>query len=179
MELHMHTHHFARRMPDWRAAVVGGCVAGAVFLMIELFAAAVAGQSLWAPLRMIAAIVMGHGALAQPATFAPGVMLVALVTHFVLSILFSVILAVIMAPFSLDSSVQMASLAGAVFGVLLYVINYYGMTQLFPSFADARSWVSLFIHILFGLVAAQTYVSLERRESDKGIGHRWNDGGHG
>ncbi|MGF6653399.1 protein-S-isoprenylcysteine O-methyltransferase Ste14 [Paraburkholderia youngii] len=110
MELHMHSHHFDRRMPEWPAAVIGGCVAGAVFLVIELFAMRVAGQSLWVPLRMIAAIVMGRDAL-QAAPFAPGVVAVALVTHFVLSILFAVILAVIMAPFSLDSSVG-AGIAG-------------------------------------------------------------------
>jgi len=166
MELHMHSHHFVRRMPDWPAAVIGGCVAGAVFLVIELFAMRVMGQSVWATPRMIAAIVMGRGVLAHPGTFAPGVMLAALVTHFVLSVLFAVILSVIMAPFSLDSSVAMASLVGAVFGVLLYVVNFYGMTQLFPWFADARSWVSFISHILFGLTAADTYLSLEREASD-------------
>lgn len=166
MELHMHSHHFVRRMPEWPAAVIGGCVAGAVFLVIELFAMRVMGQSVWASLRMIAAILMGRDVLAQPATFATGVMLVALVTHFVLSSLFAVILAVIMAPFSLDSSVGMASLVGAVFGVLLYVINFYGMTQWVPWFADARGWVSFLNHIVFGLVAADTYLSLERKGSD-------------
>ena len=140
------------------------CVA--VFLVIELFAMRVMGQSVWALPRMIAAIVMGRGVLAQPATFAPAVILVALVTHFVLSILFAVILAVIMAPFSLDSSTGNASLVGAVFGLILYVVNYYGMTQLFPWIADARSWVSFLNHIVFGLVAADTYLSLERKESD-------------
>ena len=161
MELHMHSHHFVRRMPEWPASVLGGCVAGAVFLVIELFAMGVAGQSLWSPLRMIAAIVMGRDVLEQPAAFAAGVMLVALLVHFALSILFAVFLSVIMAPFSLDSSVGMASLVGAAFGVLLYVINFYGMTQWFPWFADARGWVSFLNHIVFGLVAADTYLSLE------------------
>ena len=168
MELHMHSHHFVRRMPEWPAALLGGCVAGAVFLVIELFAMSVAGQSVWSPLRMIAAIVMGRDVLAQPATFAAGVVLVALLVHFALSILFAVILAVIMAPFSLDSSVGMVSLVGAVFGVLLYVVNFYGMTQWFSWFADARGWVSFFNHIVFGLVAAHTYLALEKREPDAG-----------
>ncbi|CAB3807528.1 hypothetical protein LMG28688_06564 [Paraburkholderia caffeinitolerans] len=165
MELHMHSHHFVRRMPEWPAALIGGCVAGAVFLVIELFAMRVMGQNVWAPLRMTAAIVMGRDVLAQPAAFSAAVMLGGLVVHFALSILFAVILAVIMAPFSLDSSVGMASLVGAVFGVLLYVINFYGMTQWFPWFADARGWVGFLNHIVFGLVAADTYLSLERKES--------------
>ncbi|WP_429454766.1 hypothetical protein [Paraburkholderia sp. WC7.3g] len=166
MELRMHSHHFTRRMPDLRAAVIGGCVAGVVFLVIELVAMRLMGQSVWGPPRMIAAIVLGRDALMQPATFAPGIMLAALVTHFVLAMLFTVILAVIMAPFSLDSSVGMASLVGAVFGVLLYVVNFYGMTQWFPWFADARGWVSFLNHIVFGLVAADTYLRLERKEEE-------------
>jgi len=58
MELHMHSHHYARRMPDWRAAVIGGCVAGAVFLVLEFLAMWAIGQSPWGPPRMIAAIVV-------------------------------------------------------------------------------------------------------------------------
>ena len=168
MELHMHSHHFVRRMPEWPATVIGGCVAGAVFLVIELFAMRVMGQSVWALVRMTAAIVMGREVLTQPATFAAGVVLVALVVHFALSILFAAVLAVIMAPFSLDSSDGMASLVGAVFGVLLYVVNLHGMTQLFPWFADARGWVSFLNHIVFGLAAADTYLSLEKKPSYAG-----------
>jgi hypothetical protein len=165
MERHLHSHHFGRRMPEWPAAVIGGCVAGAVFLIIELLAMRVVGRSLWAPLRMIAAIVMGRDAL-HAAPFAPGVVVVALVTHFVLSILFAVILAAIMAPFSLDASVGLASLVGVVFGVLLYVINLHGMTYLFPWFADARGWATFLNHVLFGLVAADMYLALEGEGSD-------------
>jgi uncharacterized membrane protein YagU involved in acid resistance len=98
----MHSHHFTRRMPDWRAAVIGGCVAGAVFLVLELLVMWVTGQSPWGWPRMIAAIAVGRDALAQPASFDAGIMLVALIVHFALSILFAIILAVIMAPFSLD-----------------------------------------------------------------------------
>jgi uncharacterized membrane protein YagU involved in acid resistance len=166
MELHMHSHHFVHRMPDWRAAVIGGCVAGAVFLVIELVAVGIMGQSVWAPLRMIAAIVLGRDAVALSATFEVGILLAALAVHFALSIVFAMILAVIIAPFSLDSSVGMATLAGAVFGILLYVVNFYGMTQLFPWFADARGWVSALDHIVFGLIASDTYLRLERREAD-------------
>jgi len=68
-------------------------------------------------------------------------MLTGLIVHFVLAIVFAVILGVIMAPFSLDSSVGMASLAGVLFGVAVYLVNFYGMTAFFPWFAEARGWV--------------------------------------
>ncbi|RQR52968.1 hypothetical protein DIE07_34545 [Burkholderia sp. Bp9002] len=164
MELHMHSHHFVRRLPDWRAAVIGGCVAGVVFFVIEVVAMAISGQSVWAPLRMIAAIVLGQDALAPSSTFDAGVVLAALAVHFTLSIVFALILATIIAPFSLDSSIGMATLAGAVFGLALYVVNFYGWTQGFPWFADARGWVTALNHVVFGLVAADTYLRLEKRE---------------
>ncbi|KVC70229.1 hypothetical protein WI73_14850 [Burkholderia ubonensis] len=162
MQLHMHSHHYARRIPVWRAAVIGGCVAGAVFLVIQVVAAAIIGHDAWAPLRMIAAIYFGDDALAPSTTVEVGTLLAALGVHFALSIVFALILAVIIACFSLDSSVGMASVAGAVFGVLLYVVNYYGMTQVFPWFADARGWVSALDHIVFGLIVSDAYMRLER-----------------
>ncbi|WP_133664185.1 hypothetical protein [Paraburkholderia sp. BL10I2N1] len=164
MERHMHLHHFIRRVPDWRAAVIAGCAAGAVFLVLEFLGMWFAGQSPWGAPRMIAAIAVGRGVLAQPATFDVGIVLVALVVHFLLSIIFALILAVIIAPFSFDSSMGMASLAGAVFGATVYLINFYGMSHVFPWIEDARSWVSFMSHIVFGLVAADTYLRLERKE---------------
>ena len=43
---------------------------------------------------------------------------------------------------------------GAAFGLAPYLINFYGMTALFPWFANARNWVSIFAHVMFGLIAA-------------------------
>jgi len=41
---------------------------------------------------MIAAIPLGRGVLSQPATFDAGIVLVALIVHFVLSVIFALIL---------------------------------------------------------------------------------------
>ncbi|MBP0633217.1 hypothetical protein [Cupriavidus sp. AcVe19-1a] len=163
MELHMHSHHFTRRMPDWRAAAIAGFSAGVVFLVVEMVALWLMGENPMGPPRMIAAIVMGPDVLSQGGTSA-GVMLAALITHFVLSIVFGMILAIIMAPFSFDSSIGMASLVGAVFGVAVYLIDFYGMTRVFPWFAEARGGLSFLAHVIFGLVAADAYLKLERKE---------------
>lgn len=53
-----------------------------------------------------------------------------------------------------------AVLVGAAFGLGLYVLNFYGMTAAFPWFATARNWVSIFSHVVFGLVAAASYKQL-------------------
>ncbi|GAB3626828.1 membrane protein [Pandoraea terrae] len=166
MELHMHSHQFTRRMPDWRAAAIAGLVAGVVFLVLDLLAAWAMSGSLWGPPQMIAAIVMGRDVITQPAVFGAGVLVTALIVHFVLAAVFGLILAVIMAPFHFDSSIGMSSLVGAVFGIALYFINFYGMTQFFPWFAEARGWVTAVVHIVFGLVAADMYLRLERKEGE-------------
>jgi len=165
MELHMHSHHFVHRTPDWRAAAMAGLAAGVIFVVLESVLTLAMGGSLWAPLRMTAAIVMGQGVTAQAATFGGGVVLVGLVVHFVLSIVFTLILAAIMAPFNLDSSVGMTTLAGLVFGLAVYLIDFYGFARLFPWFIEARGALSLVTHLIFGLVAADIYLQIERRRA--------------
>ncbi|TCG04705.1 hypothetical protein BZM27_38915 [Paraburkholderia steynii] len=164
MGRHMHSHHFASRMPDWRAAAISGCIAGVVFLLLELFAMSILRQSPWGAPRMIVAIALSRDVLSLSATFGFGIILAGLIVHFVLSVIFVLVLAVIAALFSLDSSTGTASLAGAAFGVALYLVNFYGMSHLFPWLADARSWASFVSHIVFGLVAADTYLWLETKE---------------
>ncbi|CAB3653007.1 hypothetical protein [Paraburkholderia rhynchosiae] len=164
MELHLDSHHFTHRQPDWRAAALAGIIAGAIFLILGVFLMTlVTGQSLTEPPRMIAAIILGRGALRSPHAFSVGIVLAAFIVHFALAIVLALILSLIAVSFSLDSSVGMATLAGAVFGGIVYIINFYGMTQFFPWFAEARNWVSALAHIIFGIVAANMYMRLERR----------------
>ncbi|SEJ39813.1 hypothetical protein SAMN05192539_1010105 [Paraburkholderia diazotrophica] len=174
MELHLHSHHFTHRMPDWRAAVWAGAIAGAVFLLLGAFLmAVVTEQDPRVPPHMIAAIILGRGAMQSAEALPVGIVVAALVVHFALAVLFAVILSVIIASFSLDSSLAMASLAGLAFGLGIYLINFYGMTRFFPWFAEARNWANVLAHIVFGVVAAGAYMRLERKvrqsgESDTG-----------
>ncbi|AQV93879.1 hypothetical protein BJN34_08245 [Cupriavidus necator] len=162
MELHMQSHRYTHRWPDWRAAALAGLVAGVVFLVLDLLAAMLMGASVWKTLTMIGAILLGPDVLTQTATFQMSVLLAAVGVHFVLSVVFALILATIMAPFHFDSSVGMASVVGALFGLGLLLVNFYGMTAVFPWFAEARGWVTAIAHIVFGLVAADSYLKLER-----------------
>lgn len=172
LHLHSHSHQFARRLPDWRAAAMAGIAAGVIFAVLEALLTLSMGGSAWAPLWMTAAIVMGHGVAAQAATFSAGILVVGLIVHFVLSVILGLILAAIMAPFNLDSSVGMASLAGAIFGLAVYLIDFYGMTSFFPWFIQARGALSLVTHLVFGLVAADVYLRYERRAAGAGATNR-------
>lgn len=155
----MATRYGFRIRPDWRAAVWAGIIAGLVFMMLEMILVPMfMGGSPWGPPRMIAAIALGEGVLPPPDTFAPGILAAAIVVHFVLSIVYALILGVLIA----GSSRGTAIWVGAGFGLVLYLVNFYLFTAIFPWFAMARNWISVFCHITFGLVAGWAYVALRR-----------------
>lgn len=160
----VHTHRLSYRKPDWKAGLYAGLIAGVVFLVLEMLLVPLfMGGSPWGPPRMIAAIVMGREVLPPPETFEAGILLGALVLHFALAIVFGLLLAVIISLFNFDSSAGLTFAVGAVFGLLLYYVNFYGMTAFFPWFAEARNWLSLVLHMLFGVAAAESYFQLEKR----------------
>ncbi len=139
---------------------MAGLIAGAVFMMLEMIMVPLfmPDGSPWGPPRMIAAIGMGKEVLPPPATFALMPVMVAMIIHFILSIIFAVILAFIVSRLGLG----IALLIGAVFGLVLYFVNFYGFTAIFPWFAMARNWISIFSHIVFGAAAAWAYKALAR-----------------
>lgn len=75
-----------------------------------------------------------------------------------LAIVYGLILALIIHRLNIG----MAIVAGAVFGLGLYAINFYGFTSVFPWFAMARGGLSIFVHLVFGVVAALAYKRLQR-----------------
>lgn len=160
MELHMHSHRWERRSPDWTAAAVSGFVAGAVLMVLDLLWSALTGVSPWITSHRIAAIMMGPEAL-QSTAFDVWVVAAALLTHYVLGIVFGMVMAAVIAPFHFDSSVGMVLLVGAVFGFALYLLNFYGMVAVFPWFAEMRGWATLVAHLIFGMVTAYMYLKLE------------------
>jgi hypothetical protein len=164
MELGTHSHRWEHRMPDWPAAAVSGFVAGAVLMVLELlWSIMVVGTSPWMTSHMIAAIAVGPDAL-QVADFSLSLITLALATHYVLGIVFGLALAAIIAPFHLDSSTGMVLLIGAVFGVAIYLLNFYGMARFFPWFADMRGWATLAANMIFGMAAAVFYRRPERSD---------------
>ena len=78
---------------------------------------------------------------------------------FTASIAYSVILSRVIARLGTALSL----LAGIVFGLLLYGINMYGFTALFPWFEATRDWITVIAHVVFGIVAAAVYKLLSKR----------------
>ncbi|MBI3284785.1 MAG: hypothetical protein HYZ65_08050 [Burkholderiales bacterium] len=163
MELHMHSHHWEARKPDWMAAAVAGFLGGAVLMVLELFwSTMVLDISPWTGSNMVAAIALGS-ATAQATAYSFAGAMLALLTHYVLGIAFGMALAAVIAPFHFDSSTGMALLTGAVYGLVLYLFNFYGMTRFFPWFAELRGWATLLSQIAFGMTVALMYTKLERQ----------------
>lgn len=141
-----------------RTGALAGLIAGAVFMMMEMGLVAMAGDSPWGPPRMIAAIIMGEGVLPPPAPFDLMVLMAAMAVHFMLSIVIGVGFAFIARRFGLAMAVG----AGAVVGLGLYVVNFYGFTAIFPWFAMARNIISIVSHIAFGVVLGLSYRMLAK-----------------
>lgn len=151
---------------DWKAGVWAGLIAGIVFLILEMFMVwAFMGESPWAPPRMIAAIVFGEGVLPKPdvpATFSFGIVMTAMVIHFGLSAVYGLIGGALVHRFGFGG----AAALGAAFGLALYLINFYPIAgALFPWFAMARNWISVFAHIVFGAVLGLAYVGLRKTQA--------------
>src|SRR5918993_1654780 len=128
----LHAHASVRVVPEWRAAVWAGVIAGAVFLVLEMVMVPMfLGGSPWDPPRMMAAIVLGERVLPMPGQAPPPVnatvLVAALGVHFVLSIIYAVILAGLVARVPPGAAIAI----GIGFGVALYVVNFYGFTAIF------------------------------------------------
>jgi hypothetical protein len=147
----------AEQRIDWRAGALAGIVAGivatAVQLLLWLAFTDALPQILFRDARLAAAIILGPGVLPPPADFDAGVMLAATLVHFALSIIYGLALAALIAPLDWYRS----ALAGNAFGLVLYGVNMYGFTAVFPWFAATRDWITLAAHLAFGVSAAAAY----------------------
>ncbi len=165
-EIRMMTPMIERKL-DWKAAIWAGIIAGVVFMMLEMLLVMwLKGQSPWGPPRMIAAMVMGKGVLPPPAPFDMGVLLVAMMVHFVVAIVLAFIFAWLAS--AIGAGMVWSIIGGAVFGVMVYFVNFYGATALFPWFAMARGPITLFTHAMFGLVLGCAYWVIARSGTTRG-----------
>lgn len=143
---------------DCKAGVSAGIIAGLIFLALEMIMVPLfLGGSPWGPPRMIGAIVLGNGVLPPPATFDFGVVIVAVILHMILSVIYAIMIGFIIKSMSFGK----ALLVGAAIGLIIYFVNFYIMTGIFPWFAMARNWVSGFAHVSFGIGAAWAFKVLQ------------------
>ncbi|MFI0419720.1 hypothetical protein [Spongiactinospora sp. 9N601] len=129
---------------------IGGVVSGMIFAGVTMwFASTQPPGKADMPLHMMASIVQGgkQAIMAGQTSVWAG-----LAVHLVLSAAFGIGFALIAPALRTNGT---AALAGTVYGVLLYVVNFLVLSPLlFPVFGDANQPFELFAHMVFGTVLA-------------------------
>lgn len=166
MEHRLHLPRWDRREPDWQAAAVAGFAAGAVLMVLEFaWAAFASADGPWRVAQLVAALTLGpEHTLHLPAhAFDAGIVAAALLTHYALGIAFGLLLGRFLVGFHLEGRPAAALALGALFGLLLYAVNFHALTGFFHWFRELRGWTTLIAHLVFGATAALLYWRLARR----------------
>jgi hypothetical protein len=141
----------------WVSAVAAGAVAGIAFIvMISVLGSIVHGESVWAPFHRIAAMVLGPWSLEEIDTFDASVIGMALAIHLGLAAFYGIVLSYLIVEFTRRN----APWLGAVAGLLIYLVNFYGFAGLFPWMTEMRGPVMLVSHAVFGVLLASCYWAL-------------------
>lgn len=139
------------------ATILAGVIAGILSTLVQilLWLGFTDGfpAFLFRDARLTAALALGNSVLPPPATFDMGVMLAAAAIHFTLSIVYAALLL----RFASRLEIAPAMLVGAGFGIVLYIVNLYGFTMVFPWFAQVRGWITLAAHVAFGISVVLAY----------------------
>ncbi|HEY0845153.1 MAG TPA: SRPBCC family protein [Noviherbaspirillum sp.] len=142
---------------DWFAAAGAGVIAGVLATAMQMTlwwaAAYPVATMLFRDSRLAAAIILGPDILPAQPGIDWTVMLIATVVHFVLSIAYGLT----MAPLTAQFPRVFAILLGGFLGLVLYGVNMYGLTALFPWFAASRDWITAVTHVAFGITVAASY----------------------
>ncbi len=148
-----------RQIMDWRAAVLAGVLSGIVAILLWMtLLAVVTGGSIWTPFHHTAAVLLGEEALTPSQSMDLRIVITGAIVHLFLSIVYAVILAFIIHRWGLIVGI----IGGALFGLAIYLINYYTFSILYPWFYPLRSWIAVVWHLVFGAVAGGVYEAFER-----------------
>lgn len=138
----------------WKRALQAGLIVGAILFLLSRGIP-------WVGSGAIDPAVMGRdvspGREATPLFFF-GVMSL----HFIVAALYGLIIAPIVHGFR----PFVAGMVGAVVGLVLYFISYAISGMIMEASATQREWPPLILHVIFGIVCAETYKGMVRRRRD-------------
>ncbi len=141
----------------WRAVPIAGLAGGTAFLALVLvLAPAWLGVDDAVILYYFASLVMGTDVLVAQANLP--VLLVGVLVHYVFSLLFGLLIAIVVHRWGLLVGI----VGGAVLGASLYAINLYTMTLFVPWFFAINSSLLFLAHVVYGAVTGGVYESLDR-----------------
>jgi hypothetical protein len=138
-----------------------GLLAGTVAGLLEMVLLQAAGRGgMWDPVRLSASIALGNQAMTASAPFTFDIFFVGMLVHYVVAIWYAVVLGMIIRKMKPATAV----IVGAVFGLLIYLLNFHGLSGLYPWVANSRNWIFCVGHVAFGTAAAWIYSQLRRRQ---------------
>lgn len=146
-----------RELLDWRAAWIASVVGSLVFLLANIVLTALTVNGPWIVPRIVAAILRGSDALPPQSAFTFAGLLVATLIMLLLFVLAGIVLTSIFHRWGLIVGI----LGGAIFGLGVYAIVFFGLSRLAPWLVPFRSWLFLLTHVIFGAVTGGVYESLE------------------
>jgi hypothetical protein len=136
---------------DGRAVLIAGLGGGTLFLLtILLFTPVVLGVDASLVLRYFASLVQGSDVLTDGNST---VLVVGVIVHYVLSVLFALLIAIVIHRWGLLIGI----LGGALMGLAIYAFNYYTMTLFFPWFFAVNNIVLLVGNMVYGAVTGGIY----------------------
>jgi hypothetical protein len=147
-----------RKIVDLKAVISAALIAGTIALLCNFFLVPLLLQTTpWVAVRLSGSILLGAGVLAPPATFHAGALVAAIVTHYVLALIMTLIIAYVVHRGGLIGGI----LIGALLGLSFFCIDYYTLTFFMPQFFALQHWSVVASHVLFGAVAGGVYELLE------------------
>lgn len=151
-----------------------GIIAGIIFAIMEIAAAAILGNPPLTPVRMFASVVLGKSAM-QTASLG-SVVVVGLAAHLALSAFFGLIYGLVNAGLSRETETSWGRQTGLglLFGVLIWAVNFQIIARiLYPWFLTAPQFMQMAMHAMFfGLPLGLMYAAAERRVQHVGHQHR-------
>ncbi|MCU0425842.1 MAG: hypothetical protein MUF71_09480 [Candidatus Kapabacteria bacterium] len=149
-----------KQVVDWRAALIAGAVSGTVFLLLTMWLTYSEVGSAWLMPRLLASALLGADILTPTAGDGVKVWGAAILVHLPLSLGFACLIAYVLHRWGLLVGIG----GGALFGLVLYGINFYALTAWLPQFVIIKSVSVAFAHLMFGAFAGGVYELLEVEE---------------
>ncbi|MDX9850103.1 MAG: hypothetical protein RBT01_06350 [Anaerolineaceae bacterium] len=143
---------------DWLAAFWSGLISGVAMLLLSIILPwIILGDPLFIT-RLMASILLGPQVMPLQSGLVPGIYVVALITHFSLSFFYAALIVLIFHRWGM----LVAFVGGGIFGLIIYVINYFSFSIVFPWLRPYGNWMLLAANILFGALAGALYELFER-----------------
>ena len=149
-----------QRNVTWRAIPVAGIVAGTVFLLINMIFNPILYEiDAFFILQYFGSLVLGTDALLESSMT---VLIVGAIVHYLLSILFTLVISIVIHRWGLLIGI----IGGGLLGLALYAINFYTMTVFFEWMFAINNTLIVISHIAFGAVAGGIYEAMDTYDED-------------